>query len=90
MATEALALDRVNAFYGDSHVLHDVSWQVDEGRLLALLGRNGAGKSTTIASIVGFLPARSGAVRLAGAAIQAATPEAISRAGVALVPQGRR
>ena len=90
MATSLLELDRLNAFYGDSHVLHDVSWQLDEGRLLALLGRNGSGKSTTIHSIVGFLPARSGSVRLAGSAIQAATPEAISRAGVALVPQGRR
>ena len=90
MATSLLELDRLNAFYGDSHVLHDVSWQLEEGRLLALLGRNGSGKSTTIHSIVGFLPARSGSVRLAGSAIQAATPEAISRAGVALVPQGRR
>ena len=90
MATSLLALDRVDAFYGDSHVLHGVSWQLDEGRLLALLGRNGAGKSTTIAAIVGFLAARAGTVRLAGAEIQAASPEAISRAGVALVPQGRR
>ena len=90
MATSLLALDRVDAYYGDSHVLHGVSWQLDEGRLLALLGRNGAGKSTTIAAIVGFLAARAGTVRLAGAPIQAASPEAISRAGVALVPQGRR
>jgi branched-chain amino acid transport system ATP-binding protein len=90
LATELLALDRVNAYYGDSHVLHDVSCRLEEGRLLALLGRNGAGKTTTIASIVGFLPARAGTVRLDGAEIQAAPPEAISRAGVALVPQGRR
>ncbi len=90
MATSLLELDRLNAYYGDSHVLHDVSWQLEEGRLLALLGRNGAGKSTTIHSIVGFLKARSGTVRLAGLAIEAAMPEAISRAGVALVPQGRR
>ena len=90
LATELLAIDRLNAYYGDSHVLHDVSWRLAEGRLLALLGRNGAGKSTTIHSIVGLLPARSGTVRLAGAEIQSAAPEAISRAGVALVPQGRR
>jgi branched-chain amino acid transport system ATP-binding protein len=90
LATSLLEIDRLNAFYGDSHVLHDVSWRLDQGRLLALLGRNGAGKSTTIDSIVGFLPARTGSVRLAGSAIEVATPEAISRAGVALVPQGRR
>lgn len=91
MATSSLlAVDRLNAFYGDSHVLHDVSWRLEEGRLLALLGRNGAGKSTVIHSIVGFLPARSGAVRLAGVEIQNASPESISQAGVALVPQGRR
>ena len=93
MATEAqplLELDRLNAYYGDSHVLHDTTWRLAEGRLLALLGRNGAGKTTTISSIVGFLPPRRGAVRLAGQEIQAATPEAISHAGVALVPQGRR
>jgi branched-chain amino acid transport system ATP-binding protein len=80
----------LNAYYADSHVLHDVSWRLEQGRLLALLGRNGAGKSTTIHSIVGFLPARSGTVRLTGVEIQGASPEAISHAGVALVPQGRR
>jgi branched-chain amino acid transport system ATP-binding protein len=90
LATDLLALDRLNVFYGDSHVLHDVSWRLEEGRLLALLGRNGAGKSTTIHSIVGFLPTRSGTVQLAGAPIQNTAPESISRAGVALVPQGRR
>jgi len=90
LATDLLTLDRLNVFYGDSHVLHDVSWRLQEGRLLALLGRNGAGKSTTIHTLVGFLPARSGTVTLAGVPIQNTSPEAISRAGVALVPQGRR
>ena len=90
MATELLAVDALNVFYGDSHVLHDVDMHLAEGRLLALLGRNGAGKSTAIHAIVGFLPARSGTVRLAGAPIQNTASESISRAGVALVPQGRR
>ena len=85
-----LSVEGLNAFYGDSHVLHDLSFQLPEGRLLALLGRNGAGKSTTIHSLVGFLPPRRGRVRFAGHEIQAATPEAISLAGMALVPQGRR
>jgi branched-chain amino acid transport system ATP-binding protein len=88
--TALLDMDGLNAYYGDSHVLHDIRWQMAEGRLMALLGRNGAGKSTSIHAIVGFLPARSGCIRYAGQEIQAATPEAISRAGVALVPQGRR
>jgi len=90
LATELLTLDRVNVLYGDSHVLHDVSWRLEEGRLLALLGRNGADKSTTIHACVGFLPVRSGSIRLAGAEIAGSAPEAISHAGVAFVPQGRR
>ncbi|HEX7890646.1 MAG TPA: ABC transporter ATP-binding protein [Ramlibacter sp.] len=90
MATELLALDRVNAFYGDSHVLHDVSLQVRPGRLLALLGRNGAGKSTCMQAIAGLLPPRSGRIRLGGAEVQGSAPEAICRRGVGFVPQGRR
>ncbi|MDQ6679660.1 MAG: ABC transporter ATP-binding protein [Pseudomonadota bacterium] len=85
-----LSVEGLNAFYGDSHVLHDLSFRLPEGRLLVLLGRNGAGKSTTIHSLVGFLAPRGGRVRFAGQEIQAATPEAISMAGMALVPQGRR
>ena len=90
MATSLLSLDRVNAFYGDSHVLHDVSLDLHTGRLLALLGRNGAGKTTCISSIIGFLPPRSGRITLAGAAIQGLSPEKICHAGIGLVPQGRR
>ena len=90
MATSLLTLDRVNAFYGDSHVLHDVCLNLQEGRLLALLGRNGAGKTTCISSIIGFLPPRSGSIRLAGVAIEKLPPELICRAGIGLVPQGRR
>jgi branched-chain amino acid transport system ATP-binding protein len=90
LATSLLSLDRVNAFYGDSHVLRDVSLDLHTGRLLALLGRNGAGKSTCISSIIGFLPPRSGSIRLDGVAIEKLPPEAICRAGLGLVPQGRR
>jgi branched-chain amino acid transport system ATP-binding protein len=90
LATSLLSLDRVNAFYGDSHVLHDVCLNLQEGRLLALLGRNGAGKSTCISSIIGFLPPRSGSIRLDGVAIEKLSPELICRAGIGLVPQGRR
>jgi branched-chain amino acid transport system ATP-binding protein len=86
----ALELERVNALYGDSHVLHEVSLALGEGRLLALLGRNGAGKTTCISAIIGFLPPRDGEVRLFGERIERRVPEAIARLGVGLVPQGRR
>jgi branched-chain amino acid transport system ATP-binding protein len=87
---EALALIGLNVFYGDSHALHDVSFALQEGRVLALLGRNGAGKTTCIHSIIGFLPVRTGEIRLFGERISSLAPEAIARRGVGLVPQGRR
>jgi branched-chain amino acid transport system ATP-binding protein len=86
----ALALEGVDALYGDSHVLHGVSFSLAEGEVLALLGRNGAGKTTCMNAVIGFLPPRSGRVRLFGEAIERLSPEAISRKGVGLVPQGRR
>jgi branched-chain amino acid transport system ATP-binding protein len=80
----------VDALYGDSHVLHGVSFTLNAGRVLALLGRNGAGKSTCMHSIIGFLPPRAGDIRLFGDSIARLSPEAISRKGVGFVPQGRR
>jgi branched-chain amino acid transport system ATP-binding protein len=80
----------VDAFYGDSHALHRVSFRLAEGRLLGLLGRNGAGKSTCMNVAVGLLPPRTGAVELFGAAVTRLAPEDIAARGVALVPQGRR
>jgi branched-chain amino acid transport system ATP-binding protein len=88
--TEALALDAVDALYGDSHVLHGVSFALQAGRVLALLGRNGAGKTTCMNTIIGFLPPRAGAVRLFGEPIAQLASETIARKGVGLVPQGRR
>ena len=90
MATDALALTGINALYGDSHVLHDVSFAVSPGRVLALLGRNGAGKTTCMSTIIGFLPPRDGNIRLFGESIARLAPEAISRKGIGFVPQGRR
>jgi len=90
LATEALSLSGVDALYGESHVLHAVSFALDAGRVLALLGRNGAGKTTCMSSIIGFLPPRRGDIRLYGDAIGRLSPEAISRKGVGFVPQGRR
>ncbi len=88
--TEALALSGIDALYGESHVLHGVSFSLNAGRVLALLGRNGAGKSTCMHSIIGFLPPRGGDIRLFGDSIARLPPEAISRKGVGFVPQGRR
>jgi branched-chain amino acid transport system ATP-binding protein len=90
LATEALALDAVDALYGDSHVLHSVSFSLGEGRVLALLGRNGAGKTTCMNTAIGFLPARKGSVRLFGEPVHRFAPDVISRRGIGLVPQGRR
>jgi len=88
--TEALSLEGIDALYGESHVLHGISFSLNAGRVLALLGRNGAGKTTCMSAIIGFLPPRSGEVRLFGEAIGRLSPEAISRRGVGFVPQGRR
>ncbi len=90
METDALTLTGINALYGDSHVLHDVSFTVSAGRVLALLGRNGAGKTTCMSAIVGFLPPRAGEIRLFGETITHLSPEVISRKGIGFVPQGRR
>jgi branched-chain amino acid transport system ATP-binding protein len=90
LANDALTLAGVNTLYGDSHVLHDVSFRLREGRVLALLGRNGAGKTTCINTIIGFLPARAGEISLFGKPIARLSPEIIVRNGIGLVPQGRR
>jgi branched-chain amino acid transport system ATP-binding protein len=88
--TEALSLAEIDAFYADSHVLHAVSFKLRIGRVLALLGRNGAGNTTCINAVIGFLPPRHGAIRLFGENISRLSPEAISHRGIGLVPQGRR
>jgi branched-chain amino acid transport system ATP-binding protein len=90
LANSALKLADIDAFYGDSHVLQKVSFELGEGRLLGLLGRNGAGKSTCMNVSVGLLPPRAGAVEVFGAPVTRLPPELIAARGVALVPQGRR
>jgi branched-chain amino acid transport system ATP-binding protein len=89
-ATDALAISGVDAYYGDSHVLHDVSFSLKPGRLLGLLGRNGAGKTTCMSTIMGFLKPRRGAISLYGEAVAGLAPDVIARKGICLVPQGRR
>jgi branched-chain amino acid transport system ATP-binding protein len=90
LAPEALSLNEVHAFYGDSHILHGVSFSLCAGGVLALLGRNGAGKTTCISTIIGFLKPRNGEIRLFGELINGLSPERISHLGIGLVPQGRR
>jgi branched-chain amino acid transport system ATP-binding protein len=90
LANSALALHDIDAYYGDSHVLQQVSFALGEGRLLGLLGRNGAGKSTCMNVTVGLLPPRKGSVEVFGNAVTRRAPEQIAARGVALVPQGRR
>jgi branched-chain amino acid transport system ATP-binding protein len=90
LASDALRLSNVHAFYGDSHILHGVSFSLQPGGVLALLGRNGAGKTTCISTIIGFLKPRDGEIRLFGEPIEGLSPERISHLGIGLVPQGRR
>jgi branched-chain amino acid transport system ATP-binding protein len=86
----ALAISGIDAYYGDSHVLHDVSFKLKEGHLLGLLGRNGAGKTTCMSTVMGFLKPKRGTIALFGEAVGGLAPDTISHRGIALVPQGRR
>jgi branched-chain amino acid transport system ATP-binding protein len=88
--TDALTISGLNAFYGESHVLHDLSFNVKKGQVLGLLGRNGAGKTTCISAIMGLIKAKATRIDLFGQSIAGLSPEAISLKGVGLVPQGRR
>jgi branched-chain amino acid transport system ATP-binding protein len=90
LATSALSLSHIDAYYGDSHVLQDVSLELGEARMLGLLGRNGAGKSTCMAVAMGLLAPRRGTVTVFGEQVAGRSPETIAACGVALVPQGRR
>jgi branched-chain amino acid transport system ATP-binding protein len=85
-----LELKDVHTFYGESHVLHGVSLKVKKGDVVALLGRNGMGKTTTLHSIIGMTPPRQGNIRYKGREISTLQPYEIPRTGVALVPQGHR
>jgi len=85
-----LDIRAIDTFYGDSHVLHAMSLQVARGEVVAVLGRNGVGKSTLVRSIVGFTPPRNGRIIVDGEDVTGLRPYRIVRHGVALVPQGRR
>jgi urea transport system ATP-binding protein len=79
----------LDVYYGESRILREVSLAVAPGRLTALMGRNGVGKTTLLKAVIGLLPARAGTVSLGGENLTQAPPEQRSRAGIAYVPQGR-
>jgi branched-chain amino acid transport system ATP-binding protein len=84
-----LAIEGLNTHYGRSHVLQGVDLAVPDGRICAVLGRNGVGKSTTLRTIMGLVPPSGGRVLLDGADIAGWPPHRVARAGVAYVPEGR-
>ncbi|MES2787263.1 MAG: ATP-binding cassette domain-containing protein, partial [Pseudomonadota bacterium] len=84
-----LNVKNINQYYGGSHILRDVSFQAQLGRVTVLLGRNGVGKTTLLKSLMGLVPIRTGVIEFEGKAIQAATPYQRARAGIGFVPQGR-
>jgi branched-chain amino acid transport system ATP-binding protein len=85
-----LELAGVHTYYGESHILHGVSFDVKKGSVVSLLGRNGMGKTTTVRSTIGFTPPRSGIVRFKEKEVQGLPPNRICKMGLGLVPQGRR
>jgi branched-chain amino acid transport system ATP-binding protein len=89
-APPLLEVERLEAYYGESHILRSVSLHVAAGETVALLGRNGAGKTTTLKSIVGWVTPRSGSVRLAGEECAGRSMMTNARAGISLVPEERR
>ena len=85
-----LTVEKINTFYGDSHILFDVDMSIAEGEVVSLLGRNGAGKTTTLRSIMGLTPPRAGSVCWLGEEVQRLKPHEIARKGVGFVPEDRR
>ncbi len=90
MAVPFLEVERADVFYGASQILFGIDLAVERGQTLALLGRNGAGKSTTFKAIAGLAPPRSGRVALAGRTVSGLAPYRIARAGIGYVPEDRQ
>jgi branched-chain amino acid transport system ATP-binding protein len=88
--TAQLVADGIHAYYGHIHALHGISITVEQGEIVTLIGANGAGKSTTLKTITGFLRPRPGRVVLEGQGIHGLPPHEITRRGLCLVPEGRR
>src|SRR3954466_7718832 len=84
-----LSVANLNQYYGGSHILRDVSFEIPAGKVTTLLGRNGVGKTTLLRTLMGLVPARTGAVALDGHDVTHAKPEQRARRGMGYVPQGR-
>ena len=89
MAAETLAVRGLNQYYGGSHILRDLAFEVPAGKVTTILGRNGVGKTTLLRTLMGLVPAATGEVRFGGGDLAKAKPEDRARAGLAYVPQGR-
>lgn len=89
MSEKLIDVDSINTYYGDAHVLHDVSIDVEPGEVVGLIGRNGAGKSTTLKSIIGLQPPRSGSITFKDDHIGGQKPEDIYNSGVGYIPEDR-
>jgi len=87
--TPLLAVKDLQAWYGESHILHGATFEVQDGEVVTLLGRNGAGKTTTLKSIMGMVGRREGSVRFEGQELIACSSDRIARAGIALCPEER-
>jgi branched-chain amino acid transport system ATP-binding protein len=90
MPEPLLQVDEIHTYYGDSYVLQGLSLTLQAGSIVAILGRNGMGKTTLIRSIANLTPPRQGDIRYKGRSLRGMPPYAVSQAGIALVPQGRR
>ena len=88
-AAPLLAIENLQAWYGESHILHGVNLEVHAGEVVTLLGRNGAGKTTTLKSVMGIVTQRTGSVRLEGKELIKLTSDKIARAGIAFCPEER-
>ena len=89
MPDPMLQIRDLNAWYGESHILHGVDFDVQEGEVVTLLGRNGAGKTTTMKSIMGLVPKRQGSIRFRGNETVRMAPDLVARAGIAICPEER-
>ena len=90
MPDAILAVENVEAWYGDAKILHGLSFALKQGEVLSLIGANGAGKTTLLKCICGLLPKKTGAIRFKGEAIHALSANDIVARGIAMVPEGRR
>ncbi|HEX9183423.1 MAG TPA: ABC transporter ATP-binding protein [Burkholderiales bacterium] len=89
-AAALLSVRDIHTYYGDSYVLQGLSLELREGAIIAILGRNGMGKTTLVRSVAGLTPPRAGEILFKGASLAGRPPYAVAQAGIALVPQGRR